>query len=109
MFVSQIGETDHSTTCCMKIELASFLVETGDENTDAEFKAQTLEGFAVLGLPSAVGESMHMCTYEWAGNITAPIFDSNKNGIVWDVYCDGAVKALTGVAAITASLFAVSF
>ena len=54
---------DPALTCCMKIELESYSVElSGDENMDAEAKTQMMEGFAALGLPSAVGDSIHMCS-----------------------------------------------
>ena len=67
MFTEQ-GGMDPALTCCMKIELESYSVArllqqlSGDENMDAEAKTQMMEGFAALGLPSAVGDSIHMCS-----------------------------------------------
>ena len=107
------GTAATANTCCATMILNIIdLVSTGDADTDAQMEQSISEGLSSSGMPSEVGGQMWGCLMDHVEEIA--ILDSSLEameamGVSMSVYCDSAMKAVAGVAALSASLFAASF
>ena len=106
-------EATAATTCCATMVLNSIdLVSTGDADTDAQMEQSLLEGLAASDMPSEAGGQMWGCMQDYVTDMAtmdAMLEPMEAMGVSLSVYCDSAMKTVAGVAALTASLFAVSF
>ena len=63
-------------------------------------------------MPAEEGGQMWGCMQDWAtdmASLDAMLEPMEAMGVSFSVYCDSAMKTVAGVAALSASLFAVSF